>query len=98
MLAVTGCQRGPAVDEAVALVVAAPIVALALWAVAFAGHFSNGQARSAVAAELAAQAAARARGPEAAATAGRIALERRCPLANRPVRLSPTSTPAGRPR
>lgn len=61
-------------DEAVALVVAAPIIALALWAIAFAGNLANGQARSAVAAELAAQAAARARGPEAADTAGRVAL------------------------
>ncbi len=55
-------------DEAVALVLAAPVVALALWAVAFTGSFSNAQARSAVAAELAAQAAADARGsvPDAA--------------------------------
>ena len=61
-------------DEAVALVVAAPVVALALWAVAFTGNFSNGQARTAVAVELAAQVAARTRGSEAAATAGRVAL------------------------
>ena len=61
-------------DEAVALVVAAPVVALALWAVAFVGGYSNGQARAAVAAELAAQAAAHAHGPEAADAAGRIAL------------------------
>ena len=61
-------------DEAVALVVAAPVVALALWAVAFVGGYSNGQARSAVAAELAAQAAVHTQGPEAADTAGRIAL------------------------
>ena len=61
-------------DEAVALVVAAPVVALALWGVAFVGGFSNGQARAAVAAELAAQAASQATGPEAADTAGRIAL------------------------
>ena len=61
-------------DEAVALVVASPVVALALWAVAFVGGFSNGQARAAVAAELAAQAAVQATGPEAADAAGRIAL------------------------
>ncbi len=61
-------------DEAVALVVAAPVVALALWAVAFVGGYSNGQARSAVAAELAAQAAVHTQGPAAADTAGRIAL------------------------
>ena len=61
-------------DEAVALVVAAPVVALALWAVAFVGGFSNGEARAAVAAELAAQAAVQAAGPEAADTAERIAL------------------------
>ena len=61
-------------DEAVAVVVAAPVVALALWAVAFVGGFSNGQARAAVAAELAAQAAAHTAGPEAADAAGRIAL------------------------
>ena len=61
-------------DEAVALVVAAPVVALALWAVAFVGSFSNGQARAAVGAELAAQAAAQATGLEAADTAERIAL------------------------
>ncbi len=61
-------------DEAVALVLATPVIALALWAVAFVGGFSNGQARAAVAAELAAQAAAQADGPEAADAAGRIAL------------------------
>ena len=61
-------------DEAVALVMAAPVVALALWAVAFTGNFSNGQARAAVAAELAAQAAVRSGGPEAADAAERIAL------------------------
>ena len=61
-------------DEAVALVVASPVVVLALWAVAFVGGFANGQARAAVAAELAAQAAAHATGPEAADAAGRIAL------------------------
>ena len=61
-------------DEAVALVLAAPVVALALWAVAFVGGFANGQARAAVAAELAAQAAVRAGGPEAADSAERVAL------------------------
>lgn len=61
-------------DEAVALVIAAPIVALALWAVAFAGSFANGEARAAVGAELAAQAAAQANGPEATDSAERVAL------------------------
>ena len=61
-------------DEAVALVVAAPVIALALWAVAFVGGFSNGQGRAAVAAELAAQAAAQAAGPEAVDAARRVAL------------------------
>ena len=61
-------------DEAVALIVAAPVVALALWAVAFVGGFSNGQARAAVAAELAAQAAVQATGPDVADAAGRVAL------------------------
>ena len=61
-------------DEAVALVVAAPVVALSLWALAFVGGFANGQARVTVAAELAAQAASQATGPEAADAAGRIAL------------------------
>jgi Mn2+/Fe2+ NRAMP family transporter len=61
------------VDEAVALVMAAPVVALALWAVAFAGEQSNSQARAAVAAELAARAATDS-GPEAADTAARTAL------------------------
>lgn len=61
-------------DEAVALVVAAPVVALALWAVAFAGSHSNSEARTAVAAELAAAAAADASGPEAADAAARVAL------------------------
>ena len=61
-------------DEAVALVVAAPVVALALWAVAFVGGFANGQARAAVAAELAAQAAVQAGGPETADSAERVAL------------------------
>ncbi len=61
-------------DEAVALVVAAPVVVLALWALAFVGGFSNGQARAAVAAELAAQAAVRVSDPEAADTADRVAL------------------------
>ena len=60
-------------DDAVALVVAAPVVALALWAVAFVGGQSNSQARAAVAAELAARAAADA-GSEAADTAERTAL------------------------
>ncbi len=60
-------------DDAVALVVAAPVIALALWAVAFVGGHSNSQARAAVAAELAARAAADS-GAEAADTAGRTAL------------------------
>ena len=61
-------------DEAVALVVAAPVVALSLWALAFVGGFSNGQARSTVAAELAAQEAVRAESARTADAAGRIAL------------------------
>lgn len=61
-------------DEAVALVLSAPVIALALWAVAFVGGFANGQARAAVAAELAAQAAVQASGPEAADSAKRVAL------------------------
>ena len=60
-------------DDAVALVVAAPVIGLALWAVAFVGGHSNSQARTAVAAELAARAAAGS-GLEAADTAGRTAL------------------------
>ena len=60
-------------DDAVALVMAAPVIALALWAVAFAGEQSNSQARAAVAVELAARAAVDA-GPEAADTASRTAL------------------------
>lgn len=60
-------------DDAVALVVAAPVIALALWAVAFAGSQSSSQGRAAVAAELAAQAAVDS-GLEAADTAERIAL------------------------
>ena len=60
-------------DEAVALVIAAPVLALALWAVAFVGGQSNSQARTAVAAELAARASVDS-GPEAADTAARTAL------------------------
>jgi len=61
------------VDDAVALVAAAPVVALALWAVAFVGGQSNSQARTAVAAELAARAAAGS-GAEGAEAAERISL------------------------
>lgn len=60
-------------DEAVALVMAAPVVALTLWAVAFVGGQSNSQTRAAVAAELAARAAVDS-GPVAADTAARVAL------------------------
>ena len=60
-------------DDAVALVVAAPVIALALWAVAFAGGQSSSQGRAAVAAELAARAAVDS-GLEAADTAERTAL------------------------
>ncbi len=60
-------------DEAVALVMAAPVMALALWAVAFAGEHSNSGARAAVAAELAARAAVDS-GPEATDTAARVGL------------------------
>lgn len=61
-------------DEAVALVIAAPVVALSLWALAFVGGLSNGHARSSVAAELAAQAALNAQSPAAADTTERVAL------------------------
>ena len=60
-------------DEAVALVIAAPVLALALWVVTFVGGQSNSQARTAVAAELAARASVDS-GPEAADTAARTAL------------------------
>ena len=60
-------------DEAVALVMAAPVVALSLWAVAFVGGQSNSQTRAAVAVELAARAAVDS-GPEATDTAARVAL------------------------
>ncbi|MCY3619027.1 MAG: hypothetical protein F4Z00_17450 [Acidimicrobiaceae bacterium] len=60
-------------DEAVALVMAAPVVALSLWAVAFVGGQSNSQTRAAVAAELAARAAVDS-GTEAVDTAARVAL------------------------
>ncbi|MYB03865.1 MAG: hypothetical protein F4011_00295 [Acidimicrobiaceae bacterium] len=60
-------------DEAVALVIAAPVLALSLWAVAFAGEQSNSGARAAVAAEHAALAAVDS-GPVAADTAARVAL------------------------
>ena len=60
-------------DEAVALVIAAPVLALTLWTVAFVGGQSNSQARTAVAAELAARASLDS-GPEAADTAVRTAL------------------------
>ena len=88
---------GCAVDDAVALVVAAPVIALALWAVAFVGGHSNSQARAAVAAELAARAAADS-GAEAADTARRTALGATWPPAPTPTPLSSTTTPAGRPR
>lgn len=60
-------------DDAVALVMAAPVVALMLWAVAFVGGQSNSEARAAVAAELAARGATDS-GPEAVDTAARTAL------------------------
>lgn len=60
-------------DEAVALVMAAPVLALALWVVAFVGEQSNSQTRAAVAAELAARAAIDS-GPVAADAAARVAL------------------------
>ncbi len=60
-------------DEAVALVIAAPVLALALWAVTFVGEQSNSQARAAVAAEFAARASVDS-GPAAADTAARTAL------------------------
>ena len=74
-------------DEAVALVVAAPVVALALWAVAFVGGFANGQARAAVAAELAAQEAVQAGGPKQPTPPRGSLSGRRSPLASGPARL-----------
>ena len=61
-------------DDAVALLVAAPAVALALWAVALVGNLADSLARTAVAAEAAAHAAARAYGSDPAETAHSIAL------------------------
>ncbi len=60
-------------DEAVGLAIAIPVIALTLWATALAGSLANGQARVAVASELAAQAASQATGSQAADTAERIA-------------------------
>ena len=61
-------------DDAVALVVAAPAVALALWAVPLVGNLSDSQARTAVAAEAAAHAAVHAAASDAAESAGSVAL------------------------
>ena len=61
-------------DDAVALVIAVPVMALVLWALAFAGDLSNSEARTTVAAEAAAQAAARGEGAGADDTAARVAL------------------------
>lgn len=61
-------------DDAVALLVAAPAVALALWAVALVGNLADSLARTAVAAESAAHAAAHASGADPAEAARRIAL------------------------
>ena len=61
-------------DDAVALVLAAPAIALCLWAVAFAGDTTNAHARTAYAAEAAAAAAAHTGGTDPADTAQRTAL------------------------
>ena len=61
-------------DDAVALVVAAPVVALALWAVPLVGNLSDSQDRTAVAAEAAAHAAVHAAASDAAESAGSVAL------------------------
>ncbi|MCY4068759.1 MAG: hypothetical protein OXE79_06620 [Acidimicrobiaceae bacterium] len=45
-------------DEPVALAIAIPVIAMSLWGVSLTGGVANGQARVAVASELAAQAAA----------------------------------------
>lgn len=60
-------------DEPVALAIAVPVLALALWALSWFGGLSNSQARTVVAAERAAVSAATSVGPEAAATATGIA-------------------------
>ena len=60
-------------DEPVALIVATPALALTLWALAWFGGLVNGQARTVVAAERSAVAAAAAVGPEAADTATGVA-------------------------
>lgn len=59
-------------DEAVALLIASPAIALALWGLAFFGHHSHSAARASVAAELAATAALNADGPEAHTTVERV--------------------------
>lgn len=60
-------------DEPIALMIAVPALTLALWALAWFGGLSNSQARTVVAAERAAVAAATSHGPEASATATGIA-------------------------
>ena len=63
-------------DEPVALILAVPAIALALWAVAFVGAQANSEARSIVAAEAAAAAAAAAQtaGADPGDAARRVAL------------------------
>ena len=60
-------------DEPIALMIAVPALTLALWALAWFGGLSNSQARTVVAAERAAVAAATSNGLEASATATGIA-------------------------
>ena len=60
-------------DEPVALVIAIPAVALALWSLAWFGGLVNSQSRSVVAAERSAAAATASLGTETAATATAIA-------------------------
>ena len=63
-------------DEPVALILAVPVIALALWALAFVGAQANSEARSVVAAEAAAAAAvgAQAAGADPGDAARRVAL------------------------
>lgn len=84
-------------DEPVALVLAVPVLALALWALSWFGALSNSQARTVVAAERSAVAAATSIGSEAAATATGIATGDTWPActdADADVTLTPSGTAA----
>ncbi|MCY4176203.1 MAG: hypothetical protein OXD37_07680 [Acidimicrobiaceae bacterium] len=63
-------------DEPVALAIAIPVIAMSLWGVSLTGGVANGQARVAVASELAAQSAASGAADTAVASgvADRIAM------------------------